>query len=987
MTVPGDVSSLNLKEQNSSVSEDSKPQLHKQEVIMMEDRTREEEQNKKEEPAKEDETEEALVQQQQQLHQQQQQQPKSSSLNNGVNYPRRDYNNKKRNFAPNNRYNHNNYNARRTNNNRYYSNNNLSRYHNSNDGNVDNVPPNYPYFYYYPPPNMYYQPMPLHQHQYPPHPSQLTPTTRRSYSDHSNFKYFRNEQKDQLKVVEHDLDEDNDSDTRDDDDLEIIVHDESLTNNHQTKKLSSPNLNEANKFFDLKKQLEYYFSRQNLVNDSYLVSQMDEDSYVPITVIANFKRVREHTNGDMDLIVKTLRELSTVTVNDSGTKVKPNASLQPKRNTVIFRDVPDCTEDEMNQLLKDLNSPTVQLMKKDFGNMWYFTFETEEDALKLLTLVRGKDFKDQPIAARMKSEPVIRVYVTLASSIYPKGCRILNFISYRQTRTVSQSDINPLNNAKDDPILLNQHAYPPIIDPQYPYNQYSFHQMQPHKRHFSPRRQQYQSSYPRYDNNMPPNNNRIYERGGFQYRNKHSQMPYDGSRNTSARIRYNHSNNNNPKYTSKEDSQQQQEQQEQNSSPSPSLPSPIHASSSYSERRPYSPRYNNNNNYKYNNRGFNNNSKKYDNDQRQPFRPPRAVDTADRSANKDEDKRSSPLFKTQSIGVPTALSPLEEPLRQPAEGEIRQDAQQKKESLKNEDEKDNSGSIQQAVAMKEVQPESVKKQQQQQQATLKSNESAEQKEEKLQVKLPQQQPLDEPPTTDMNVNKSNKNNIKSDSVHRRSSNSTSTSGPSVSHSNRNEAINDNPNRRKRFGKYSKYKNENKRQEDEAEEEMRKKQPQLEVDLQPAHFPPLPNQQPSYDDSAVAAVMVKTTPSPRQGIRTDTRSAADVVKASMNNNSTQVEKECVAKQDKPYKKEQQEYPQPVKESSANVIKIQQKQSDKKDAVASEVKNSSHRKEMDERKNMDNSRKSDAVSSSESPVTLPKELEMKASFSWADMLKKK
>lgn len=69
---------------------------------------------------------------------------------------------------------------------------------------------------------------------------------------------------------------------------------------------------------------------------------MDSDLYVPISVVANFKRVREWTT-DLDLIIKTLRESDAVTVNDSGTKVKPNISVQ--RKTVILRDVPDCTEE------------------------------------------------------------------------------------------------------------------------------------------------------------------------------------------------------------------------------------------------------------------------------------------------------------------------------------------------------------------------------------------------------------------------------------------------------------------------------------------------------------------------------------------------------------------------------------------------------------------------------------------------------------------
>lgn len=37
------------------------------------------------------------------------------------------------------------------------------------------------------------------------------------------------------------------------------------------------------------KQIDYYFSRQNLANDAYLVSQMDSDMWVPIATIAGFK--------------------------------------------------------------------------------------------------------------------------------------------------------------------------------------------------------------------------------------------------------------------------------------------------------------------------------------------------------------------------------------------------------------------------------------------------------------------------------------------------------------------------------------------------------------------------------------------------------------------------------------------------------------------------------------------------------------------------
>ena len=56
----------------------------------------------------------------------------------------------------------------------------------------------------------------------------------------------------------------------------------------------------------LKKQLEYYFSRENMVNDRYLKSQMDAEDYVPISTIATFKLVKRLTY-DLQLIVDVLK--------------------------------------------------------------------------------------------------------------------------------------------------------------------------------------------------------------------------------------------------------------------------------------------------------------------------------------------------------------------------------------------------------------------------------------------------------------------------------------------------------------------------------------------------------------------------------------------------------------------------------------------------------------------------------------------------------
>lgn len=81
-------------------------------------------------------------------------------------------------------------------------------------------------------------------------------------------------------------------------------------------------------------QLEYYFSRENLANDAYLMSQMDNDQYVPIWTVANFNLVKK-LSKDIALITEVLRSSPNLQVDDEGLKVRPNH----KRCIVILREI------------------------------------------------------------------------------------------------------------------------------------------------------------------------------------------------------------------------------------------------------------------------------------------------------------------------------------------------------------------------------------------------------------------------------------------------------------------------------------------------------------------------------------------------------------------------------------------------------------------------------------------------------------------------
>lgn len=84
----------------------------------------------------------------------------------------------------------------------------------------------------------------------------------------------------------------------------------------------------------LSTQLEYYFSRENLANDAYLMSQMDNDQYVPIWTVANFNQVKK-LSKDIALITEVLRASPNLQVDEEGLKVRPNH----KRCIVILREI------------------------------------------------------------------------------------------------------------------------------------------------------------------------------------------------------------------------------------------------------------------------------------------------------------------------------------------------------------------------------------------------------------------------------------------------------------------------------------------------------------------------------------------------------------------------------------------------------------------------------------------------------------------------
>lgn len=157
----------------------------------------------------------------------------------------------------------------------------------------------------------------------------------------------------------------------------------------------------------LSSQLEYYFSRENLASDTYLLSQMDNDQYVPIWTVANFNQVKKLTK-DIKLITEVLRESPNVQVDEEGQKVRPNH----KRCIVILREIPDSTPlEDVKGLFSGKGCPRLISCEFAHNNSWYVTFESDEDAQRAYRFLREevREFQGKPIMARIKAKPMNRL--------------------------------------------------------------------------------------------------------------------------------------------------------------------------------------------------------------------------------------------------------------------------------------------------------------------------------------------------------------------------------------------------------------------------------------------------------------------------------------------------------------------------------------------------------------------------------------------------
>ncbi|KAD5960360.1 hypothetical protein R6Q59_013484 [Mikania micrantha] len=167
----------------------------------------------------------------------------------------------------------------------------------------------------------------------------------------------------------------------------------------------------------VRNQIEYYFSDQNLQSDQYLISLMDDHGWVPISIIAGFKRVKSMST-DIPLIVDALLRSSTLEVQDEKVRKREDwskwipASVGNKSPFIKEHSIKQSEGNNKFDSFKNDHLSTENLDKvcDDFASTFMFDEELElEQKDQFTSKTRVDDEDDEMVAADQAVERLVIV--------------------------------------------------------------------------------------------------------------------------------------------------------------------------------------------------------------------------------------------------------------------------------------------------------------------------------------------------------------------------------------------------------------------------------------------------------------------------------------------------------------------------------------------------------------------------------------------------
>jgi len=176
---------------------------------------------------------------------------------------------------------------------------------------------------------------------------------------------------------------------------------------------SSP-MDHATLLVAVRKQVEYYFSKENLERDAYLTSQMDANNSVPISVVMKFSKMKSLVAGDEAIVREALLQSAVCSVAGDDSRIRALVKAGG-RSTIILRDIPsDTAEAAVREIFNfdAMKGRNISSIRPDIENTWFVVLDTEtaaKDTLLDLKLKR-RMFNGESVKARLKTEVALRSF-------------------------------------------------------------------------------------------------------------------------------------------------------------------------------------------------------------------------------------------------------------------------------------------------------------------------------------------------------------------------------------------------------------------------------------------------------------------------------------------------------------------------------------------------------------------------------------------------
>lgn len=124
-------------------------------------------------------------------------------------------------------------------------------------------------------------------------------------------------------------------------------------------------------------QLNYYMCVENLCKDMYLRRHMSENGWIPLSLLANFNRIRNLTHGDINMVTEAVRRLHDIEMSEDGSRIRPKQYV----HWVLPLDerAPEAKEDDSKFVAK--TSPVIEPSKLVFNAANAVPFIPKSDAI------------------------------------------------------------------------------------------------------------------------------------------------------------------------------------------------------------------------------------------------------------------------------------------------------------------------------------------------------------------------------------------------------------------------------------------------------------------------------------------------------------------------------------------------------------------------------------------------------------------------------